>query len=79
MVRLVIINPYSGNRRGVKYANTIRKVFCNLEREFDLHDKVFIEFTEYIGHAEEIAIEYSIKYKNEFIVIYIIGRRWNSF
>lgn len=73
MIRLVIINPYSGNRRGEKYANTIRKVFDNLQKENDLKDDIFIEYTEYIGHALEIANEYSIKYKEEGIVIYIVG------
>ena len=73
MIRLVIINPYSGNRRGEKYAKTTQKVFDNLQKEYSLNDNVFIEFTEYIGHAEEIAREYAIKYKNEFIVIYVVG------
>lgn len=73
MIRLVIINPYSGNRRGEKYAKTIQKVFSNLEKEYNLNDSVFVEFTEYIGHAEEITIEYSIKHKNENIVVYVVG------
>lgn len=73
MIRLVIINPYSGNRRGEKYAKTIKKVFANLKKEYALDDKVFLEYTEYVGHAEEIAIEYCIKYKNEEILMYIVG------
>lgn len=73
MIRLVIINPYSGNRRGQKYAKTIKKVFNNLENEYNLNDRVFIEYTEYVGHAEEIAIEYGVKYKNENIAIYVVG------
>lgn len=73
MIRLVIINPYSGNRRGEKYAKTIKKVFNNLEKEYKLNDNVYLEYTEYVGHAEEISLEYCIKYKNQEIVIYIVG------
>lgn len=74
MVRLVIVNPYSGNRRGEKYAKTIEKIFTDLKKEYDIiEDNVFIEFTEYIRHATEIVLQYEIKFKNEKIVVYVVG------
>ena len=73
MVRLVIVNPYSGTSRGVKYAKTINKVFEDLKKEYEFDDNVFIEYTEYIGHATEIVLEYGIKCTNDDIVIYVVG------
>lgn len=74
MVRLVVVNPYAGNKRGSKYAKIIEKVFENLKRDkFCIEDKIFIEYTEYAGHATEIVIEYSIMYKHEDIVVYVLG------
>lgn len=74
MVRLVIVNPYAGNKRGSKYAKTVQKVFANLKKDnFCIDDKIIIEYTEYVGHATEIVIEYSIMYKHEDIVVYVIG------
>lgn len=74
MIRLVIVNPCSGSRRGGKYAKTIKKVFNNLQNDYTIkNNDIFIEFTEYIGHATEIVLEYNIKYKNEDIVVYVVG------
>jgi len=74
MIRLVIVNPYSGNRRGIKYAKTIEKVFTDLKKEYDIiEDNVFIEYTEYNGHATEIVLEYEIKFKNEEMIVYVVG------
>lgn len=74
MIRLVVVNPYAGNKRGSKYAKIIEKVFENLKRDnFCIEDRIFIEYTEYVGHATEIVIEYSIMYKHEDIVVYVLG------
>ena len=74
MIRLVIVNPYSGNRRGLKYAKTIEKVFTDLKKEYDIIEaSVFIEYTKYNGHATEIVLDYEIKFKDENIVVYVVG------
>ena len=73
MIRLVIVNPYSGTGRGVKYAKTINKVFSDLKKEYNLNDNVFTEFTEYVGHATEIVLEYGIKYAKDNIIVYVVG------
>lgn len=74
MIRLVIVNPYSGNRRGEKYAKTVKKIFADLKKEYDIvYDDIYVEFTEYNGHATEIVLDYEIKFKNEQIVVYAIG------
>lgn len=74
MIRLVIVNPYSGNRRGTKYAKTIEKVFIDLKKEYDIiEDNVFIEYTEYNGHATEIVLDYEIKFKKQDMVVYVVG------
>ena len=74
MIRLVIVNPYSENRRGIKYAKTIEKIFIDLKKEYDIiEDNVFIEYTEYKGHATEIVFEYEIKFKGQEIVVYVVG------
>lgn len=74
MIRLVVVNPYAGNKRGSKYAKIIEKVFENLKRDkFCIEDRIFIEYTEYVGHATEIVIEYGIMYKHEDIVVYVLG------
>lgn len=74
MIRLVIVNPYSGNRRGPKYAKTIEKIFIDLKKEYDiLEDNVFIEYTEYNGHSTEIVLDYEIRFKDEEIVVYVVG------
>ncbi len=74
MIRLVIINPFAGNARGLKHKKTVEKVFSNIKKEELLgEDKVIIEITKHRGHATEIAKEYITKYNNEKIVIYIIS------
>lgn len=74
MIRLVIVNPYSGNRRGEKYAKTVKKIFVDLKKEYDIvYDDIYVEFTEYNGHATEIVLDYDAKFKNEQIVVYVIG------
>ena len=74
MIRLIIANPYAGNKRGSKYAKTMEKVFDNLKKEGNCqNDNIFIELTEYIGHATEIVLEYSIMYRHDTVIVYCIG------
>ena len=74
MIRLVIVNPYSGSRRGRKYAKTAERIFIDLKKEYDIvYDDMYVEFTEYNGHATEIILDYEIKFKNKKIVVYVIG------
>lgn len=74
MIRLIIANPYAGNKRGSKYAKTTEKVFDNLKKEGNCqNDNIFIELTEYIGHATEIVLEYSIMYRHDTVIVYCIG------
>lgn len=74
MIRLIIANPYAGNKRGNKYAKTMEKVFDNLKKEGNCqNDNIFIELTEYIGHATEIVLEYSIMYRHDTVIVYCIG------
>ena len=74
MIRLIIANPYAGNKRGSKYAKTTEKVFDNLKKEGNCqNDNIFIELTEYIGHATEIVLEYSIMFRHDTVIVYCIG------
>ena len=80
MIRLIIANPYAGNKRGSKYAKTTEKVFDNLKKEGNCqNDNIFIELTEYIGHATEIVLEYSIMYTLISLIDKVHGQELETF
>ena len=73
MVRLVIVNPMAGTGKGVKYVKGLEKIFLNIKKEGLIkEDKVFIETTDYIGHATLIVKNYLKEY-SEQIVVYVVG------
>lgn len=73
MVRLVILNPMAGSGKGLKYKEGIKKIFENMQKAGLISgDKVFIELTNYIGHATKIVEEYIEKYTLP-IVVYVVG------
>lgn len=73
MVRLVVLNPMAGSGKGIKYKDGIKKIFSNIQNEGLIpEDKVFIELTDYVGHATVIVKEYIEKYI-EPIVVYVVG------
>jgi len=73
LVRLVIVNPMAGTGKGTKYVKGIEKIFLNIKKEgLITEDKVFIELTEYVGHATHIVKDYLKEY-SEQIVVYVVG------
>lgn len=73
MVRLVIVNPMAGTGKGLKYVKGIEKIFVNIKKEgLIAEDKVFVEATDYVGHATLIVKNYLKEY-SEQIVVYVVG------
>lgn len=74
MLRLVVINPVSGNAKGDKYFRSINRIFENLQKEGSIkNDKIYVELTKCVGDATNIVKRYIEKFLNEQIIVYVVG------
>lgn len=74
MLRLVVINPVSGNAKGNRYIKSIAKIFENIKKEGLIpNDRIFIETTKGVGDATKIAEKYIKEYAKEDKVFYVVG------
>lgn len=74
MLRLVVINPVSGNAKGNNYLKSAKKIFDNIKKDGLIpNDRICIESTKGVGDATEIVKKYINEFPEEEIVVYVIG------
>lgn len=74
MLRLVVINPVSGNAKGNRYFRSIKRIFRNIKKEGLIkNDKICIELTKCVGDATNIVKRYIEKFPEQQIIVYVVG------